>query len=1476
MTIRKVCSVLAALVAVPSLAVSLSASAAQPGISLFGNIVAPGQAITLGYSMPAGWATFELDRVPDPRSMLLSANPHRPSFEARQVVARVRNLRRHQNESGYGEINLGALPSGVYRVTAREGSLSARIAVIVTRLGLVVKRSEKSVLVYAADRLSGQPQAANVWVNAQSVGATNADGLLKGIASAPGADPIFVAARSGNDWALADASWNSWAASKLTGYVYTDRPVYRPGDAVQARGVLRDSRTLLAPAPATVTARLLDPQDKEVGRLSARSDVYGAFEAGFNLPAVTPSGPYRIEATTGPLKAGSWQGRETYSASLYVQPYVKPEYRVDLTASAPRAVQGDTVTVTARATYLAGGVVGGGHGTLYVTRSAYYPPWPGQGDETLATTLPPNVNADYGSDLIAQKAISLDANGEAHIALRLDRTPDGQPARYRVGLDVNDETGSVVTGALDVIAYPAAVTVNVATDGYAYHPGGTARVSIATADLSGKPRATGVTAKLIKETWTKTKGGEWRQKLRQVSSRTLTTGGGGQAVTLLAVKESGAYRVRVVARDAQGRPATAETFLWVTQPGEEISWNYRDLNLSFDRAKYAPGDTATLLIGSPRPGTPVLVTLEGDTVNQAVVLRERGSVITYRFKVTAAMTHGVYAGAAMLGGNAMYSQNQLVPVPADDQKLTVSVKTPHQPYKPGDNATFDVQVRGADGRGAPAQVGLSVVDEAVYLVRADETPSIFAAFHSPLDNTVGTSDGLNYWFESVGAQGAPRGPLTRAAFADAKAAAGAPEQPRQDFRDTIAWAPRLITGPDGRVSVTVRLPDNLTTYRATARAITLAGRAGEARGSTLVTKDLIARLPLPTYLVRGDTATIPVSVSNTTATALTTTVTAEASGLQALDTTSATLQLAAGGRGAVSFTWRATDAGLGSMTASAKSGALADALRRPVRVLPRGFADEATANLSLPAAAQVFTLPSDMATGSLTLNISVTPNLAAAIEPAIEYLVGFPYGCTEQTMSRFLPAILTRAALGAGALPSSLTKAELDAVTTAGLDRLRSFQHADGGWGFWIYDESTLDMSAYVLNGLTRAKGLGFAVNAAVLDRAVTYVANHAASASERIDDRGDAYRALATAGRLNLNAARALASRAGLSSYSLANLAVAFATVGAQSDAQAALTRLTDARREDKSGVHWAGTGSSLEYWSDNDIQVTARALEALARVEPGSALIPGAQAWLLAARRGPRWISTQDTASVVEAALALPRPALLAAFPVTVLVGGQEVKTISVPVGGVNLSLPVTTNGRAPITVELHAPAAPVGASASLRLNFTREPVTLNGDSSGDLNVTRAYERLKPVWDEKNQRYTMTREPLAKRGVLQPVSAGDVILVTLRVSTQGNAVRYLAVSDPIPAGFSVLDERAFAVAGLPDASLDSWRYWYAGRDQQETTLDFFADWIHGVQVMQYALRATTVGTFTALPTTAFAMYDPSRFARSAAATLRVQPAKR
>src|SRR5439155_12864915 len=156
-------------------------------------------------------------------------------------------------------------------------------------------------------------------------------------------------------------------------------------------------------------------------------------------------------------------------------------------------------------------------------------------------------------------------------------------------------------------------------------------------------------------------------------------------------------------------------------------------------------------------------------------------------------------------------------------------------------------------------------------------------------------------------------------------------------------------------------------------------------------------------------------------------------------------------------------------------------------------------------------LPKERKLESTTLTVQITPSMAVTMLDALPYLIDYPYGCTEQTMSRFLPAAITAKTLkDLGLQPEDIMGrvfggieqtnatathprgkkdlAELDAIVKASLDRLYDFQHADGGWAWWKQGDSDHWMTAYVVWGLTLAQDAGIKIQDGVLNRANGYL----------------------------------------------------------------------------------------------------------------------------------------------------------------------------------------------------------------------------------------------------------------------------------------------------------------------------------------------------------------------------------------------------
>ncbi len=1469
-------------------AVALGLVNAQPrGVSLYAGIQLPNRNTTVEYSAPAGRTTFTLERILNPEAVFAAipnlSKPVLPTITKTSVVRRI--VRVFQQED-YDNINFGRVPVGVYAVRAVNGRFTSSTMLIVSNLGLVVKRGATEALTYTADRFSGQTRAARVWQLEKGVKATgtaNADGLARFVVTRA-EDPTFIA-RSGDAWAISGSSWNSDAVPVVKGYVYTDRPVYRPGQRVEFKGVLRDAKTYRALSGVKVAVSVKDTNDQEVYKKSLTTNASGAFNDGVQLEIEPAIGNYRIEVSP------ETNGADSSYGSFYVEAYVKPEYQVTVTPSKPRAVQGDKVRVTVDATYLFGGKVSGGRVNYSVTRAPYYSY---TYDDTVYDGS--DDSRDYGSDLVIQEEARLNQQGQLEILLPLERDKEGRATSYRIEASVEDESRRTVAGSTRVIAFPSSINVTARTDSYIYRPRTPISVNLETRNLDDKGVPASVSLELVKQDWVYSRKNGYTQTEKTVAVTSGRTGANGMTRLTLSAPKSGGYLLRARVKDAAGRVSRDEQFAWVLEPGEDWYWNYRDLSLKFDKKTYKPGETATLLIGSPKPGTPVLVTIEGDGIRKAEVVRSKSAAVSYRVPITQAMSPNVFVSATMLADENQYDQSTRLRVPDATTQLSVSIKPDKAKYAPGEAGKLEVSVIDSSGKGAPAELGLGVVDEAIYLVRPDETTDIHTFFHGARENDIGSSSSLSFSFESTIARlrgglaeataAAPRAPLTQAAFAQAKdeaKSAASDDRVRQDFKDTALWVPNLTTDENGRATVDVTYPDNLTTFRVTARGIDAKGRAGQGTGKTLVTKDVLARLILPPFLVKGDTATLSAVVNNTLDKPVNGNLEFELDGLQMLQGASRTpsgtvfaasskntvynallqgfpLNITALGRARVDLPVRADAAGTASVTAKATTDGGRDTIKLPLNVLPRGYKDMIGFASDTSSGPRTFNLPDDANLENAKVKLYVTPSLVSAVSPALEYLLGYPYGCTEQTMSRFLPALLARQTLGANALPASVV-AQLPEWSAVGLKRLLDFQHEDGGWGFWTYDDSTLEMTAYVFAGLTKAKQLGLKVPNDRLDNAVKYLIANAKNSDNTPGERASAYRSLADAGRADKTGMDAFSKRAELEPYAIANLVIAYSKLGDATRAKDLLDRLKSKRLETDRGIHWQKAKRDYDwywYWDDNEIQITAVALEAIVRMEPQSPLIPRISNWLLAQRRGPQWISTQDTASVIQAALALPKPAATDIAVSVTLNDGQAIEqTVSSTAGTLSLDIP---SSDLQAGINKLSVTSDTNITYSLDAQFTREPAELKADSSKGIKVTRKYEKLSAVWDAENKRYTYQRESLSKAGKLQPVTVGDLVLVTLTVNSKDPA-RYVMISDPLPAGLKALDERSLTIAGLQDGTdgFEEWRFWYSGREFRDDRVDLYAYYLdRDTQVMRYVLRAQTPGIFTALPTHAFLMYDP------------------
>jgi alpha-2-macroglobulin len=697
---------------------------------------------------------------------------------------------------------------------------------------------------------------------------------------------------------------------------------------------------------------------------------------------------------------------------------------------------------------------------------------------------------------------------------------------------------------------------------------------------------------------------------------------------------------------------------------------------------------------------------------------------------------------------------------------------------------------------------------------------------------------------------------------------------RKEFRDTAFWIADINTGLDGKAQVKFAFPDSLTTWRTTARGITADSKVGSAVEKVIVRKNVMVRLAVPRFFRQGDQVTISVMVHNYLPDAKTARVSMELKGLELIS--GSTREVSVPSKGEAKIDWRVRAGGVLETTVLAKplTNEESDAMELTLPVIPYGVKMAVPRSGSISetnsATTEEIAFPDRAEPSGRTLQVDLSPSSAGAIFGALEYLTSCPYGCTEQTMSSFLPDVIVGDAIKQLGLEPAMDEAELKKKIDAGIKRLYEFQHEDGGWGWWQTDDSHVFMSAYVLAGLSQAKRLGYAVDEDRLGKAQAWV-RQAFDSDKRIvpDLRGYLAYSLALSGVTD----RAILDsvwdqRSDLTPNGAAMLGLAMNLANDPRVTELAIAVEKGAIVEEQQ-AHWKLTRDPmLDFDTDASPEATAFAAKFLSKVNPNSPLLPKAAFWLVTHRdEGYFWDSTKQTAFVVYGLIDFLKQSgeLKANFSVEVLVNGKTVLTRRFAQSGATSPASAGIRiGPDQLAQSNHVVIRKQGQGRlywSLRGEYYSDEKKLTNAGSFNLTLAREYFKLTPIREKDRVFYQLN--PL--NGSVQ---VGDTLAVRLTVT--GSEWKYVMVEDPIPAGTEFIEhDNLYELSDKPWW----WTWWYTRREFHDDRAAFFSTYFApGAEEYVYLLKDVNPGVFRVSPGKVEPMYQPSYFATSDPLTLEVQ----
>ncbi|MFY0523305.1 MG2 domain-containing protein [Archangium gephyra] len=997
-------------------------------------------------------------------------------------------------------VTLPPLPVGTYILQIVQGRVEGQVVLVVTDLTVQLKQTDGQVLVRVAGRDQKPRAGAQVQVYLPSgkgpVGTTDAKGEVTLAVQEP---RLIATAASGGDTAIVDTDFYSSLAVAPDVFIYSDRPIYKPGDEVKFRGLLRQPDSFLArlftPRRRDVAVKLVLAEGREI-RTSAKVDEFGAFNGTLKVP---------VDLGTGVLRVMAELDTQPHQGEARVQDYVKPTFYLELQPERETVVPGETLRATVKARRYAGGVPPGAKYEVFLYRSLLdAPAWvddAGLGGQGSAVTYGSASSTEGRLSVperlfstVAQRgadedpwasAATFDANGDARIEIGVPALKPGEerlPYRYTLTVRARDDQATFANASAAFFLSKVEVLGNTRYSAAVVKKGTEATLGIRATTLSGKPY--GATPGEVEFVLRKADGSE-----KSLGKKSFTTAADGAYREKVPTSDVGAVVARVMVKDKGGEAWTGEDQLLVIGEASEAVAQVPNLTLASLSGTLEPGDTAQLVALLPDgwgPGGsdegPVWVTLTGSGVYGTQLVELKGRTLVHAFEVEKRFGSAVYASVAYPTASGRWEERTVgFRVIPSERTLSVSLQPRRAEATPLTEQVIDVRVTDHEGQGVVAQLSVGVVDKAVYAIQSEFRPKVLDFFYPVGRNNVATFFSAEFQGYGYGeALARKMAGLPDHAFASIKP----PTRQAKDLdRDTAYWSPTVVTDRDGRATLRFKLPSNQTLWVVTGVAADTSGRFGESTAEFATRGGLNLYAALPRFLRQGDEAFASVRLSAGALSQGSQLLDVRLAAAGVLESAVATqkVELGQGGEQVLPITLKTKGPGTAELAVEVTGGKEPLRDRRSVAVRPAVLEEPMKVSqwgggsLALPAAAS--------ATVS-EVQLVLQPSLVDAALANVRELLTYPYGCLEQLVSTTVPNVaLYQTLKKAGTLESLDTDsqallAEARSRSVQGMARILEMSVRGGGFT-WFSGYSTPDLPMTLI----ALDGLAYAVEAGLVDR---------------------------------------------------------------------------------------------------------------------------------------------------------------------------------------------------------------------------------------------------------------------------------------------------------------------------------------------------------------------------------------------------------
>ncbi|NPV02699.1 MAG: hypothetical protein HPY53_15100 [Brevinematales bacterium] len=1267
--------------------------------------------------------------------------------------------------------------------------------------------------------------------------------------------------------------------------LFSERYLYKPGDSVEIKGIFRDRKNDKWVSPsaknlAVFKVKVLNSRNEQVTNFSIKIDDWGSFHSTIVLPQNAPTGYYSYVAQT--------DAEHIWSLSFRVEDYKPAQAEMKIIPAKDSFVWGERFETDVIGWYLFGApVIKPVQYQIDVQPVSYssknFP------DYSFSTVGWLGGNSHDYSFTLDSKIMFPDKDGKVKISKLLENQNFSGNGMISISASTVLDDKSTVYGFRYGIELNNPVQIGICSAKYFFDMGENAEIKLVALDendhvKNGVPVTIEVTRYEWKSVQTVGVNGrlewEWKELITNVYKQNDYIG---QKSIGVKMDAPGLYIARVKTF-VRGHQIISEDSFYVIGKGG-YGWmteNNNEIKIETDKKDYEIGDTAKIMILNPVKNADVLLTIERDDIMDVKQFKSSDSMIIIPLKITEDFIPNMYVSVMLFSGRtdtnqfkdgadmgkpSYYLGYADLKVSLKKKSLKVVVKSDKDKYEPGDTAKITVEVKDSDGKPVEAETTLAIVDKGVLNLVNYTIPNPLYTFYSTRPLAIYTSEVANFIYglrylaekgEIIGGDGGGKDQSTGKIV------------PRFDFKATAFYNDKLITKNGNAVTITFKVPDNLTAFKIMANAQTKDSKFGYGDNVFTVSKPLMILSGLPSFVRMGDSFDAGVTVYNYTGDTAKITLRCES---PAAYTTNITL--AQNGSQEVKFHYTipyVDNPTSMDFTITASAGQYSDGIKLSLPVkAPKLYETVSIYKTTEKSAQETIKISENVIPEYSKLVFNLSPSAFSELKGSVDYMIGYPYGCLEQKCSKMLPLILGEDIILAQKLLDYKTKADLRKVVQDFINDDIPKYLAKTGFKYWADNTEYTDpyLTVYTAFVLVTARQKGYWVPEVLYNNAMSFT-RELADGKGAFASQGWAYdehykllvRSFAFyVSKLNGYENVSLLKQAVLKAQSdykndvsiyafLLKTAAMYKDFAEKGDLIDTLSGGLMSKFKSDQSTAYFDDPSEWGWFYYSQVITTSIALQAILEAKIPFEYAHKVIRWLVLARNGDHWMTTHDNAMVFWAFSAYlgiyeksdPN------FSATAEMNKQKI-----------LETVFKSRNDPIITKE-----QPLNVSAPSELG-----ITMKKSGAGLLYYYIKYQyMLKKYPDQVNAGFTVLKKyydyDTGAEIKDNTFIRGKRYVVEIKVITPKERY-FVAMDDSLPAGFEAVNLDFATEANEKGIAEDAQNHWWGTFDYNEKYFDhvvFFANYLKsGEHVIKYVVKASTTGKFQIPQTKAEEMYAPENF---------------